>query len=96
MSAHLLVFRTKNFLMRFRHYNFMASYFVVSNWIFKTGTIMAERLMYTPSLGMALIVGAVVNYFVLKVSSRKVLYGFLSLFLIFYGLVILDRNKGLA
>ena len=89
-----LFFRTKNFLMRFGIITFMASYFVVSNWIFKTGTIMAERLMYTPSLGMALIVGAVVNYFVLKVSSRKVLYGFLSLFLIFYGLVILDRNKG--
>ena len=45
--------------MRFGIITFMASYFVVSNWIFKTGTIMAERLMYTPSLGLALIVGVV-------------------------------------
>ncbi|MEK7121101.1 MAG: hypothetical protein AAB857_00160, partial [Patescibacteria group bacterium] len=88
-----LFFRTKNFLMRFGIITFMASYFVVSNWIFKTGTIMAERLMYAPSLGLALIVGVVVNYLVLKTSNRKILYGFLSFILIFYGLVILDRNK---
>ena len=34
---------------------FLSSYFVISNLIFKTGTIMAERLMYMPSLGFALI-----------------------------------------
>ena len=88
-----LFFRTKDFLMRFGIITFVASYFVVSNWIFKTGTIMAERLMYTPSLGLALIAGAVVNYFVLKTPNKKILYGFLSLVLVFYGLVILDRNK---
>lgn len=88
-----LFFRTKNFLMRFGVIIFLSSYFVVSNWIFKTGTIMAERLMYTPTLGLALMAGVVVNYFVLKTPNKKVLYGFLSLVLVFYGLVILDRNK---
>lgn len=88
-----LFFRTKNFLMRFGIITFMASYFVVSNWIFKTGTIMAERLMYAPSLGLALIVGVVVNYLFLKISNKKIIYGFLSLILIFYGFTILNRNK---
>ena len=88
-----LFFRTKDFLMRFGIIIFLASYFVVSNWIFKTGTVMAERLMYTPSLGLALIAGAIVNYLVLKISNKKILYGFLSLIFIFYGFVILDRNK---
>ncbi len=90
-----LFFKTKDFLMRFGIITFMASYFVISNWVFKTGTIMAERLMYTPSLGLALIVGVVINYLVLKTSNKKVLYGFLSLILIFYGFIILDRNKDL-
>lgn len=89
----LLFFKTKNFLMRFGIIFFIASYFVVSNWVFKTGTIMAERLMYTPSLGLALIAGVAVNYLILKISNKKVLYGFLSLILVFYGFVILDRNK---
>ena len=99
-----LFFRTKNFLMRFGIITFMASYFVVSNWIFKTGTIMAERLMYTPSLGLALVVGVVFSQLksrlnleaqgsTLNKTLNKILYGFLSLILVFYGLVILDRNK---
>lgn len=89
----LLFFRTKNFLIHLGIIIFIASYFVVSNWVLKTGTIMAERLMFTPSLGLALIAGVAVNYLILKISNKKVLYGFLSLILIFYGFVILDRNK---
>lgn len=89
----LLFFRTKNFLLHFGIIIFITSYFVVSNWVLKTGTIMAERLMYTPSLGLALIVGVTVNYLILKIPNKKVLYGFLSLILVFYGFVILDRNK---
>src|SRR3989344_3261116 len=51
----LLFFKTKNFLLRFGIITFLASYFVISNWIFKTGTIMAERLMYMPSLGLVIL-----------------------------------------
>src|SRR3990167_3463522 len=42
----LLFFKVKDILMRSGIIIFLFSYFVISNWVFKTGTIMAERLMY--------------------------------------------------
>lgn len=96
----LIFFKTKDFALRFGVIVFLASYFIISNWIFKTGTIMAERLMYTPSLGLALIVGSLFNWLnsrsdleVQGPTLKKVLYGFLSVALVFYGSVIIDRNK---
>lgn len=66
-----LFFKTKDFLLRFGIVTFMASYFVISNWGFKTGTIMAERLMYAPSLGIAMIIGTAVEGLRLKISARS-------------------------
>jgi len=89
----LLFFKTKDILMRSGIIIFLSSYFVISNWVFKTGTIMAERLMYMPSLGLALMIGAVFAWLVPKIKNIRVLYGFASVVLVFYGLLILDRNR---
>lgn len=89
----LIFFKTKDFVLRLGIIVFLASYFVISNWVFKTGTIMAERLMYTPSLGLALIVGSIIAWLAPKIKNYRIFYGFLSVVLIFYGFVILDRNK---
>ncbi|MDP3792301.1 MAG: tetratricopeptide repeat protein [bacterium] len=89
----LLFFKTKDFLLRFGIIIFLASYFVISNWVFKTGTIMAERLMYMPSLGLALLVGSFFNYLTSKIANRKFLYGLALIILLFYGFIVIDRNK---
>jgi len=87
-------FKSKDFLLRLGIVIFLASYFIVSNWIFKTGTIMAERLMYTPSLGIAVMVTAFSNRLILKKEIvKKVTYIGLALILSIYGDVIINRNK---
>ncbi|MDO8496046.1 MAG: tetratricopeptide repeat protein [bacterium] len=88
-----LFFKTKDFLLRFGIVIFLASYFIISNWTFKTGTIMAERLMYTPSLGLALLVGIFFSYLTSKITNRKLLYGLVVTCLCFYGFIVVDRNK---
>jgi len=97
----VVFFRSGNLLLKSGIFIFLASYFVISNWVFKTGTIMAERLMYTPSLGLAMIVGHLFSY--LKPRSdlvlqgptleRRVGYVLLATILVFYGFIIVDRNK---
>ena len=59
----LLFFKTKDILMRSGIIIFLSSYFVISNWVFKTGTIMAERLMYMPSLGLVIMAAAAISNF---------------------------------
>src|SRR3989344_6275902 len=43
---------------------FLFTYFLISNWFIKIGTIMGERLMYAPSLGLVILVAAWVDKFV--------------------------------
>ena len=54
---------------------FLSSYAVVSNWIFKIGTIMGERLFYTPSFGLVLIVVSGMAYAV----RQRWRYGIIAL-----------------
>lgn len=89
----LLFFKIKDFLPRLGIVIFLASYFIISNWIFKTGTIMAERLMYTPSLGLALMAGLFFSYLASKITNRNLLYGLVAICLCFYGFIVVDRNK---
>ncbi|OGN00673.1 MAG: hypothetical protein A2651_03345 [Candidatus Yanofskybacteria bacterium RIFCSPHIGHO2_01_FULL_42_12] len=89
----LLLFRGKDILMRSGIIIFLSSYFVISNWVFKTGTIMAERLLYMPSLGLAFMIGAVFVWLGPRVKNTRVLYGCVSIILVFYGFLILDRNR---
>lgn len=101
-----LFFKTKDFLLRFGIVTFMASYFVISNWGFKTGTIMAERLMYMPSLGLVMLVASAINNLELKIKSHNVrfkifnlqlslltFYFLLSTLFVWYGWTIIDRNS---
>ena len=83
----------KNQLLRIGIFIFLASYVVISNWVFKTGTIMAERLMYTPSLGLALLAGVLFSYSFSKFTNKRLLYGLFSISLVFYGFLTVDRNK---
>src|SRR3989344_2448193 len=85
---------------------FLLTYFLVSNWIIKIGTIMGERLMYAPSLGLVILVAMVVENLKLKAqhNNSKVkilnfnlllfaLYFSLCILLAWYGFVIIDRNR---
>ena len=61
---------------------------------------MAERLMYTPSLGLAIMAGLLINNLKLKIDSKfKILnshttyYILLTILFIWYGYLITDRNK---
>lgn len=88
-----LVFRSKNNLIRLGSLIFLSSYFVVSNFIFKIGTIMAERLMYLPSLGFALISaeGLATNFLYKK--YRKMLWLIFVFILLIYGRQIILGNR---
>ncbi len=41
---------------------FLASYFVISNFVFPIGTLMAERTFYFPSFGLALMLACSIDY----------------------------------
>ena len=84
---------------------FLLTYLPVSNWFFKIGTIMGERLMYAPSLGLVILVALwtehlfqdkiqnskfkIQNYSI-KIKTVLVL---ILILLGWYGYVIIDRNK---
>ena len=86
-------FKIKSVLFRTGILIFLSSYFVISNWVFKTGTIMAERLMYAPTFGLALLAGMAFNHLYPKFKNKKLLYGLAIIVLGFYGFIIVDRNK---
>src|SRR3989344_3163652 len=71
---------------------FLLTYFLVSNWIIKIGTIMGERLMYAPSLGLVILVASLTQ----SLKSKKLFFAFsfsLLVLLGWYGYIIVDRNK---
>src|SRR3989338_6857474 len=59
-----------NCLVGFGATIFLFFYLVVSNLFVKIGTIMAERLMYMPSLGLVMLIAAGVESLKLKVNLR--------------------------
>ena len=70
---------------------FFLPYLVVSNLIFPTGTIMGERLMYLPSLGVVIVLSLVIER-LFKISKVTGLAVLLAL-TIFYGLSSISRNR---
>ena len=72
---------------------FLFSYFIISNWVFKIGTIMGERLFYLPSFGLILIIGMVVDVWLLKIKNAKLFLIPLVVVLTLYGGIIIQRNK---
>lgn len=73
---------------------FLSSYFIVSNLVFKIGTIMAERLMYLPSLGFAVIAGEIFSVGFSRFKKyKKVLIGALVMLLAAYGVQAVKGNR---
>lgn len=86
-------FRLKHDLIGLGSVIFLFSYFIISNFMFKIGTIMAERLVYSASFGFALIAGELISKTLKSVNIRKItLYGFVLL-LIIYGVKIIEGNR---
>lgn len=71
---------------------FLCSYFVISNLIFKTGTVMAERLLYAPSVGLCVLLALGLWYVAQKFSAQKIVIGCLVILLVWYGYKTIDRN----
>lgn len=72
---------------------FLCSYLLISNLMVKTGTIMAERLMYFPSFGFALIVSEIFSVLIKK--NQRMAKGLgvgLVLLAAVYGVQILKGN----
>ena len=85
---------------------FLFAYLPVSNWFIKIGTIMGERLMYAPSLGLVILTAIIVENLKLKAQNGNskikilnskplffVLYFLFCVLLAWYGYVIIDRNR---
>ncbi len=74
---------------------FLFIYLPVSNWFIKIGTIMGERLMYAPSLGLVILAALLIDnkLSVANKTIKKLIYaGFVVVFSV-YGFIIIDRNR---
>jgi len=73
---------------------FLSTYVLISNWFVKIGTIMGERLMYAPSLGIVVIIAVLLNRLMLKRGTiEKATCAILVIVFMVYGYIIIDRNK---
>lgn len=74
---------------------FLFVYLPVSNWFVKIGTIMGERLIYAPSLGLVILATLLIDDKLLAANknTKKLIYAGLIVALSVYGLVIVDRNR---
>lgn len=83
--------RTKSGIVALGSIIFLSSYFIISNFIFSIGTIMAERTFYFPSFGAALIaVFGVEN--LIGWRFKKIWLGLFGLVMVVYGVIIMNRN----
>lgn len=71
---------------------FLSTFFVVSNFIFPIGTVMAERMFYMPSLGIAIITA---YPFSVLTQRRFKFFWWLILIMAFliYSISIINRNR---
>ena len=70
---------------------FLVSYFVISKFLFTAGEIMAERWMYIPSLGLALITAYLIHCLIKRHRSAGLLI--LCVILLWYTSIIIPRNR---
>ena len=74
---------------------FLIPYFLVSNFIFTIGTVMGERLMYFPSLGVIILLAFLLER-LLDLNNKKIRYlscGILILILILFSIRTIIRNR---
>lgn len=72
---------------------FIMPYFVVSNFVFKIGTIMAERLVYLPSIGIAIMLALGFKCLFNKKKLKLVGWVIFAGLIILYSVKIVDRNR---
>jgi len=70
---------------------FFLPYLVISNLFFPTGTIMAERLMYFPSLGAAAVLAVAVEQ--LFKQSKQLGFSVLLVLTVVYGFLTVSQNR---
>jgi tetratricopeptide (TPR) repeat protein len=88
------------FSNRFRSSNFalgavwfLGAYILISNFFILTTAIMGERFMYFPSVGYVIIVSALTAPLIQKKYFKCILPSLASLILIFYGYIIVTKNR---
>lgn len=76
---------------------FLSGYFVVSNWVFKIGTIAGERLLYLPSAGVAIVLGILAVKLWNKIPVRwgRILVAVAGLALLFWYVTLIIPRSGL-
>ena len=72
---------------------FLSSYFIISNLVFKTGTIMAERILYPATFGLAAMTAYGIEWLRQKWGHEKVIYASVTLLLLFYGFKTIQHNR---
>ncbi|OHB22110.1 MAG: hypothetical protein A2913_01230 [Parcubacteria group bacterium RIFCSPLOWO2_01_FULL_40_65] len=89
--VYLVLRRKRDLIWTWSLIFFFLPYLVISNLIFPTGTIMAERLMYFPSLGTVMIL-ALANERLFRFSKQA---GFVLLLIlsVVYGFITVSQNR---
>ena len=75
----------------FSAFFYLATLFIVSNIIFPVGTNMAERFIFTPSVGFC-IAAAFALYHYLFPKYRNIFYAFTSVLVLGFGIKTISRN----
>lgn len=71
---------------------YILSFSMVSNLVFNLGILFNERLIFMPSLGFALAAGLFFSTLIQKPIYKKAGYTLLTIILIIYAIIIIDRN----
>ncbi len=72
---------------------FLFPYFIISNLILPTGTIMADRLMYWPSVGIIFLLAFLLDLLLKRRVMAKIIYFTIGGVIIVYSLLIIRQNK---
>lgn len=72
IHAIYLSTKKRNGLIGLGAFVFLSSYLIISNFVIKIGTIMAERLMYLPSFGFVLIIAGYISHVYNGLQARPV------------------------
>lgn len=83
--------RTRGSPLGFGSLFFVSTFFIISNFTFPIGTIMAERTFYMPSLGVVIIVAYGLSVLI-DWRFKKLWLILFSLVLTFYGFLVVNRN----
>ena len=90
-AIYLVLWRKRDSIWIWGLIFFFLPFLIISNLIFPTGTIMAERLMYFPSLGALMILVVFIEQ--LFKLSRRLGLAILLILLVVYGFITVSQNR---